>query len=78
MLIANLFTSFFSGKNKENILTQKVLNMTTANDILNFYTRHMIVVGYYGFTSDVRVSVHLSIRLSVVRPSIHPFFISRR
>ena len=31
-----------------------------------FIPHHTIVVGYYGFTLDVRVSVHLS-----VHPSIH-------
>ena len=33
---------------------------------LTFYTRHTIVAGYYGFTLDVRVSVHPFIRLFFV------------
>ena len=37
-----------------------------------FIPRHMIVVGYYGFMLDVRVSV----RLSISRTSVLPFFVS--
>ena len=43
----------------------------------DFYTHHMIVAGYYGFTLDVRVSVHPSVGPSVshtsVCPSVFPF-----
>ena len=35
-----------------------------------FIPRHTIVAGYYGFTLVVRVSVRLSVRPSVVRPSV--------
>ena len=35
-----------------------------------FKTRHKIVAGYYGLTLDV----HVSVRPSVVRPSVRPFF----
>ena len=42
-----------------------------------FIPRHTIVVGYYGFTLVVRVSVRPSvIRPSVVHPSIRPFLFS--
>ena len=37
-----------------------------------FIPRHTIVAGYYGFTMDVRVSV----RPSIVCPSVRPFFVS--
>ena len=38
----------------------------------HFIPRHTIVAGYHGFTLVVRVSV----RLSVCRPSVRPFFVS--
>ena len=38
--------------------------------LLFFIARHTIVAGYYGFTLDVRVSVRLSVRPSVIRPSV--------
>ena len=38
--------------------------------------RHSIVAGYYGFTLDVLVSVHVSVHQSYVRPSVHLYFIS--
>ena len=41
-----------------------------ADDILIFIPHHTIVAGYYGFTLDV----HVSVRPSVVRPSIFRFW----
>ena len=51
------------------ILTLKVLSRIVADNFL-IIPRHIIVAGYYGFTLDIRVSV----RPSVVRPSINFFF----
>ena len=52
-------TTFISAPEKRDVGLEK----QAAN-----YTPHTIVAGYYGFTLDVCVSV----RQSVVRPSIHP------
>ena len=38
--------------------------------LMFFIPHHTIVAGYYGFTLDVHVSVHLSVSQSVVCPSV--------
>ena len=44
--------------------------------LLGICILHTIVAGYYGSTLVIRESVRLSVRPSVVRPSVHPFFVS--
>ena len=58
------------------MLTLTMLWANSADDRLMIFflviPRHTIVAGYYGFTLDVRVSVHPSVR----HTSICPFFVS--
>ena len=60
-LMLKLFSPFWKG---EQILTFLSGSL--------FIPHHMIVVGYYGFMLDVRVSFRLSIRQSISRTFVHP------
>ena len=47
----------------------------SLNSCKSFYTPpHIYIMGYHGFTLDVRMSIHPSICLSVVSPSVHISF----
>ena len=42
--------------------------------VIVFIPNHTIVVGYYGSTLDIRVSVSLSIHLTSIPPFVHSYF----
>ena len=52
--------------------TQKMQSLCTFLYPATIIPRHTIMVGYYGFTLAVHVSVCPSICPSIVHPSIHP------